>query len=348
MPRDYYEILGVPRSASDDDIRKAHRRLARKFHPDVNKATDATTKFSEAQEAYDILSDKEKRKRYDQFGHAGVSNGATDPYAGGGPFRGAGSRGGSRGSGSGGGPGTRSGPGTSSGGWAGGEGGQWTDIDPENFETIFGDLFGSRGRPGRSGSHASGRTPTPSVGDDIEHTITAPFAVAALGGSESIRITLPDGATQSIEVRIPAGVKPGSKLRVKGKGQPGGSGGPAGDLILTVQVGEHPWFRRDGLDLSLEVPITIAEAALGTVIEVPLLKGSVKLKVPPGTSSGARLRAKGKGISDAKGEAGDFYATIKIVAPESVTDDERVLLDEMNARLPNPRASTRWAGEVGL
>jgi DnaJ-class molecular chaperone len=333
MARDYYEILGVPRNASDEDIRKAHRRLARKYHPDVNKAPDAAAKFAEAQEAYDVLSDKEKRKRYDQFGHAGVTGG--DPFAGsGGPFRGA--RGGRPG-------------GTTGGPFAGGDGGQWSDMDPEAFDTIFGDLFGARGGRGRTaGPRAAGRAAAPSAGDDIEHVVAVPFAVAANGGTESVRLTLADGTTQSIEVRIPPGTKHETKLRVKGRGRPGAHGGPPGDLILVVHVGEHPWFRRDGLDLLLEVPISIAEAALGTVVEVPLMKGTVKLRVPPGTASGAKLRAKGKGLVDAKGDAGDFYAIVRIVPPEHLTPEEKAALEAMLERHPNPRAATLWADDVGL
>lgn len=340
MPRDYYEVLGVSRSANDEEIRKAHRKLARKYHPDVNKAADAATKFAEAQEAYDVLSDADKRKRYDQFGHAGVSSsggGAAggDPFGGANPFAG-GFRGGPAG------PGGRQRSAT----WSSGDGGGgWSDVDPDTFDTVFGDLFGSR-RGGRPGKAARGAAPA--VGEDIEHTLVVPFGIAAIGGSESVRLTLGDGSTQSIDVKIPAGIKPGSKLRIKGKGRAGSHGGPAGDLILIIQVGEHPWFRRDGLDLLLDVPISIAEAALGTILEVPLFKGSVKLKVPAGTASGAKLRAKGKGLVDAKGEAGDFYAIIKIVAPESLTAEEKRAMEALHARLPNPRAATLWAEEIGL
>ncbi|MBL9120424.1 MAG: DnaJ domain-containing protein [Phycisphaerae bacterium] len=340
MPRDYYDVLGVSRTASPDEIRKAHRKLARKLHPDVNKAPDAAAKFAEAQEAYDVLSDTEKRKRYDQFGHAGVG-GATggasgsDPFGGQNPFRGgpfSGTGGQQRGR-----------PNT----WSSGDGGGWSDVDPETFDTVFGDLFGSR-RGGRGQRPGARSAAAPSVGEDLEHTLTIPFAVAALGGSESVRLTLGDGSTQSIDVKIPIGIRPGSKLRIKGKGKGGSHGGPPGDLILIINVGDHPWFRRDGLDLLLDVPITVAEAALGTILEVPLLKGTVKLKVPPGTSSGAKLRAKGKGLIDAKGEAGDFYAVIRIVAPEAITADEKKLFEALQERLPNPRAATLWAEDVGL
>lgn len=333
MARDYYEILGVSRTATSDEIRKAHRKLARKFHPDVNKATDASSKFAEVQEAYDVLSDAEKRKRYDQFGHAGVSGAANG--GGGDPF-------GGMGGGMGGGP-FRQGP--HRGTWSSGDGPGWGEVDQDTMDSIFGDLFGSR-RAGRAAAkgHARGAA---QAGEDIEHTITVPFAVAAFGGSESLSLTAPDGSRQSIDLKIPAGIKTGAKMRVKAKGQAGRAGGPPGDLIITVTVGEHPWFRRDGLDLYLDVPITIVEAALGAVLEVPLLKGTVKLKVPPGASSGAKLRAKGKGIADAKGEAGDFYAVIKIVAPETLGPEERASLERIGQHLPNPRSSTAWAEELG-
>ncbi len=331
MARDYYEILGVHRTATADEIRKAHRKLARKFHPDVNKAADAAAKFAEVQEAYDALSDPDKRKRYDQFGHAGVNGAAAG--AGGDPFAGAGM---------GGGP-FRQGP--FKGTWSGGDSPGFGDIDQDTMDSIFGDLFGSR-RSGRGGGRGGQQRPAPQVGEDIEHTLQVPFAVAAFGGSESLHVTAPDGSRQSIDLKIPPGVKSGAKLRVKGKGQPGRGGAPTGDLIITVQVGEHPWFRREGLDLYLDVPISIVEAALGAVIEVPLLRGTVKLKVPPGTSSGAKLRAKGKGIADSKNETGDFYAVIRVMAPESLSPDDRALLERLGQHLPNPRESTAWSGEL--
>ncbi|MFO0828028.1 MAG: DnaJ C-terminal domain-containing protein [Phycisphaerales bacterium] len=328
MPRDYYEVLGVSRTATADEIRKAHRRLARKYHPDVSKAPDSTKKFAEVQEAYDVLGDADKRKLYDQFGHAGVHGhpgaapgGAAEagPFGAGGPFR--------------------QGPFRTT--WSSGDASGWSD-DAEAFDSVFGDLFGSR--RGRAGGRST--RPTPQEGDDIEHTVSIPFTVAASGGTESLRMTRADGTSQQLDVKIPAGINSGAKMRIKGKGQTGRSGGPPGDLILIVHVAEHPWFRRDGLDLYLDVPITIVEAALGAVLEVPLLKGSVKLRVPAGTSSGAKLRAKGKGIADAKGETGDFYAVVRVVAPEKLSDADRAMLEKLGATLPNPRAETPWAGEV--
>lgn len=334
MPRDYYEILGVSRGASAEELRKAHRKLARTLHPDVNKAPDAAARFSELQEAYDVLSDTEKRARYDQFGHAGVSG--ADPFAGGGgagPFR----------HNSGQSSGQKSGRAT----WTPGEaGGFGADVDAEAFESIFGDLFGARRGGGARGPRGPRSAPQP--GEDVEHAVTLPFAVAAKGGVETIRLRRADGSVQSIDVRIPAGIAAGAKLRVRGKGEPGRNGGPDGDLIVHIEVGEHPWFRREGLDLLLEVPISIVEAALGTVIEVPLLQGSVKLKVPAGTSSGAKLRAKGKGIVDAKGDAGDFYAVVRIVAPDPTRLDEteRAQLAALGERLGHPRSDAAWADDI--
>ncbi|MBX3354643.1 MAG: DnaJ domain-containing protein [Phycisphaeraceae bacterium] len=332
MARDYYEVLGIDRGASADDIRKAHRKLARKLHPDVNKAADAQARFAEIQEAYDILSDEEKRKRYDQFGHAGVSGAAAA-----GP--GTGARGASAGSPFGG-------------------AGQWQDVDPETFESIFsnfGDFFSARGGSsdarsgaGRQGARSGSRGGAwpggggwsggaPNQGADVEAETTVAFETAALGGRQSLRLRGVQGRDEEIELKIPAGLSDGTRMRLRGKGHPAPGGGTPGDLVVTVRVTPHPWFRREGLDIILGVPLTIAEASLGTSVTVPLLQGSVTLKVPPGARSGRRLRVKGKGITDAKGVCGDFYAELQIVAPETLTAEDRDALEAMSARLPDPR-----------
>ena len=328
MARDYYEILGVARGASQDEIRKAHRRLVRTLHPDVNKGPDAAAKFAEVQEAYDILSDEQKRGRYDQFGHAGVRSGA-DAAAGAG-FGGGGAQ------------------------------GSWQQVDPETFQSIFenfGDLFGAGGRGGagaRGGRRAGGRGPgagfgfssrgepwshEPSgPGADAEAETTIAFETAALGGSSSISLRSPGGSSEHIDVKIPAGIADGARMRVRGKGHPSPGGGARGDLVLTVRVAPHPWFRREDLDVVLEVPLTIAEAALGASIEVPLLRGSATLKVPPGVSSGRRLRIRGKGITDARGRSGDFHAELSITAPSDLDADDRAALEGLGKHLPDPRA----------
>jgi DnaJ-class molecular chaperone len=317
MPRDYYEILGVPRSASDEDIKSAHRKLVRKLHPDVNKAPDASAKFAEVQEAYDVLSDTSKRQAYDQYGHAGVGPGAT----GGGGRRGAGT-----------------GPAS------------WGEVDPESFDSIFGDLFGGgRGGRGTRGPRAprGDRGMPPMPGEDLEMEITVPFSTAAAGGTQGIGYTGPSGVRETVDLKIPKGFPDGGRMRIKDKGEAGSFGGPPGDLIVTVKIAPHPWFTRDGLDLSIEVPITFVEATLGTTVELPLLEGTVKLKVPPGTASGSRLRAKGKGIVNAAGEAGDYYAVLKVVADAStLAEEDRAALARMGERLPDPRAATPWGRDL--
>lgn len=307
--RDHYDVLGVPRSAGADEIRSAHRRLARQYHPDLNKDPGAGERFNEVQRAYEILSDPEKRKKYDQFGDAAFE------------------------------------PGAGPGGPGGASGASWQEMDPEAMRDIFGDMFGDAFGGGTGGGRrrGRGRAPRPTQGPDREFELALGFAVAANGGTEQLKLRSSDGSVETIDVKVPAGVADGSKLRVRGRGESGFHGGPRGDLILTVRVGAHPWFVRDGLDLSVDVPITIAEAALGATVEVPLLKGRVKLKVPPGTSSGAKLRVRGKGITDAKGASGDLYAVISIAAPKELGDADRTSLESLAARLPDPRAALAWA-----
>ena len=197
---------------------------------------------------------------------------------------------------------------------------------------------------GRGARPRAQRTPGPQRGADLTHAIQVPFMVAAKGGTEQIRIARSDGESETVQVKIPAGIEPGSKLRLKGKGQPGARGGEAGDLILTIEAGPHPWFRRDGLDLQLDVPITIVEAALGATVTVPLLEKTADLRIPPGTSSGKMVRIKGQGITNAAGKAGDFYAVIQIVAPaaSTLTENDRETLRGLSARLKNPRSGANW------
>ena len=320
--RDLYDVLGVGRTASAEEIRRAHRKLAREYHPDVNKAADAAKRFGEIQAAYDVLSDPEQRKQYDQFGHAGVGaapgggSGARRTYtwqSGGGP--------GPQDSGS---------------------------IDPESFADIFEQFFGRGGSPVDFGAHAgtrggprtASRQHRPQPVADAQHTLNVSFMTAALGGTEQLRLSHGD-IVETIDVKIPAGVQAGAKLRVRGKGYPAPGG--RGDLILTIEVGPHPLFRRDGLDLIIDVPITIVEAALGATVNVPLLSGSVEMKIPPGASSGRKLRIKGKGIVDAGGRRGDFYAVIQIEAPEHLSKVDQEQLQNLGSRLKKPRESGPWA-----
>lgn len=322
MDRDLYEILGVSRTASADEIRRAHRKLVRELHPDVNKAPDAAAQFAQVQEAYDILSDTDKRARYDQFGIAGVRGGAA-----------------------GGAPGTPPGGDPFGGGPFGGGQGQWQNIDPGTFEEIFGSVFGGgRGRSSRKGSGFGGgsRGPQPEQGANLNVEETIDFTTAALGGTRSFRLQHTD---QTVEVKIPAGVQDGAKLAVRGKGGAGSHGGPPGDLIITLRVAPHPWLRREGNDLLMDVPLSLTEAALGTTVKVPLLEGSVTLRIPAGVRSGQKLRVKGKGIRAAKsasGAAGDFYAVLQIEAPKELSARQKSLLEELAAELPPVRTGNQW------
>ena len=307
--KDYYNVLGVERAAGADAIRKAYRRLAREFHPDVNTSSDAATRFAEVQEAYDVLSDAEKRKAYDRFGHAGVGVGQ--------------------------GPG-----GFGGGGWSGEYRG--SPFGAGDFSSVFEEMFGQRGGD-PFGRAAPGAVPA-RRGADLRHDLSVSFMTAALGGAESVRLNL-GSAPQTISVTVPPGIDSGARLRVKGKGSPGSDGGPAGDLILTVDVGLHPWFRREGLDVYITVPVTIVEASFGTAVTLPLLKGSVEVKIPPGASGGQKLRVKGKGLDNGRGERGDFYAIVQIVAADDLSEKGRELLRDLEAELKNPRESGPWAGD---
>ena len=320
MPRDFYEALGVPRTATADEIKRAHRKLVKEFHPDQNKSAGAAERFREVQEAYEVLSDEKKRGLYDQFGHAGVSGGGPG-------FEGA----------------PRGGAGPS---------GPWGNVSQENLEEIFGgmggfgDFFsgaagGRRGaRAGRGGAAGRGAgagfggfgEPGPPPADTIRETVD--FMTAALGGTRAITVS-GDGASGRIDLKIPAGVSSGSKLRVAGKGRGGG------DLLVEIDVAPHPWFRRDGLDILLDVPVTIAEASIGAKVDIPLLKGSVSLKIPAGTSSGRRIRVAGQGIVT-KSATGDFYAVLQIVAPTSLSAEDEASLRDIGTRLADPRLG-RWA-----
>jgi DnaJ-class molecular chaperone len=309
--RDYYEVLGVDRRATTDEIRKAYRRLAREHHPDVSTSDDAAERFAEIGRAHEVLSDPEKRKVYDRFGHAGVDAGAA--AGGDSPF-----------------------------------GGEWSPrgaggFDAADIGSIFEEMFGGRGASPFSGPP---RSHSPRKGADIEHTVTVSFRVAAEGGEERLRLGRARGHEETIHVKIPPGTDDGARLRVKGKGQPSTDGGPAGDLLLTVEVGRHPMLRREGLDLLIDVPVSIVEASLGADVEIPLLNGSATVKIPAGARSGQKLRIKGKGIQDARGHTGNFYAVIQIAAPGQLSPHARELLETLRGELKNPRESGRWA-DVG-
>jgi curved DNA-binding protein len=313
--RDYYEVLGVPRSADADQIKSAYRKLARKYHPDVNKSAGAPDKFKEATEAYEALSDPEKRKMYDRFGHA----------APGGPFGAKQTR------------------------WAGG--GQ------QRVSFKFGDFFGGgSGFAGMSlddildalrgggGSRRSSRR-RPRRGADSEHDLTLDFLQAVRGTTARVRVARPqpDGGDrrETIEVKIPPGVREGSRVRVRGQGQEGSRS--AGDLYMVLHVRPHPYFRREGDDIYVHVPVSLAEAALGAKVDVPTLDGIGTVTIPPGTASSKRLRLRGKGVARPGKPPGDQYVVIEIVPPKRLTGRQEELLRQLQELdSPSPRAECPW------
>lgn len=327
--RDYYAVLGVSKSATQDEIRKAYRKLARQYHPDVNKSPDAQARFTEVQAAYDVLGDEQKRRQYDQYGDAGEAGPSG--------FR----------------PGAR---GTYTWTNVGGGGGPAPDIDFDDLGSMFETFFGARGAGAGFGSARAGsRRPRaqrqPVQAEEVHRDLQISFMTAAKGGEERVRISV-DGQPRTIDVTIPRAIEDGAKLRIRNAGAPPGAVGP--DLILTVKVGTHPLFRRGeglqtgrGLDLFLDLPLTVAEATLGAEVAVPTLDGPVvELTVPPGTASGTRLRVRGRGLEDAKGRRGDLYCVVKVVPPDgrALDDQERAILAKLSTRVGNLRSGPNWPG----
>ena len=315
--RDPYTILGVAKAASEADIKKAFRALAKKHHPDTHPGdAGAAKRFQEISGAYDILGDKEKRAKFDrgEIDAAGNPRG-FDPRAQGfqgGPFGGMGGGGREQHF-------EWSGPGAGTGGEA---------AQGFRAEDIFADLFGGRGGGGR-------RRTQPQPGEDFAFELTVGFEEAAKGGTR--RLSLPDG--REIDVRIPAGLKDGQQIRLKGQGGPGHNGGPAGDVRMTVSVASHPWFTREGNNLKMDLPVTLNEAVLGGSITVPTLTGPVTLKVPAGSNSGSVLRLKGKGIA-AKPHHGDLYVRLVVTLPDKADADLRKFAEGWKAHY-DPRAKMK-------
>ncbi|RJP32271.1 MAG: hypothetical protein C4547_14135 [Phycisphaerales bacterium] len=293
---DYYKILGVSKDADDATIRRAYRRLAKQYHPDRNSSPDAVRKFKEVQEAHAVLSDPEKRKQYDRFGRAAVGGVSSGPrgervYT-----------------------------------W-GGE----SQINMDDLEDLFA-AFGGRGGGNRAsifdqifGGRGRGPSQEPAQrGQDLEQTVDLTFDQALHGASVSV--TLHDGGSgrrQTLDVKIPPGVADGQKIRLRGKGQPGAGGGPPGDLHLICRVEPHPVFGRHGDDIHCTVDVSVTDAVLGGRIEVPTLEGPVQMTVPPGSSSGARLRLRDRGAPRPDGTRGSQVVTLRVVVPTGLEPEER-------------------------
>ncbi|GAA4407719.1 molecular chaperone DnaJ [Quisquiliibacterium transsilvanicum] len=362
--RDYYEVLGVAKNASDDELKKVYRKLAMKHHPDRNPDDKASEgKFKEVKEAYEVLSDPKKRELYDRFGHAGV-----DPNA--------------------------------AGGFGGGQGGPggFSDV----FGDIFGDIFGAAAgaRGGRSnvyrgadlrysmeitleqaaGGHTTeirvpswescevceGSGAKPGTKPKTCHTCGGQGQVRMQQGFFSIQQTCPtchgsgkvvpdpcgtcDGVgrvrkTKTLEVKIPAGIDDGMRIRSGGNGEPGVNGGPPGDLYVEIHVKEHQVFQRDGDDLHCEIPISITTAALGGKVEVPTLAGRAEIELPEGTQSGKTFRLRGKGIKGVRSSyPGDLYVHVALETPVRLSDKQKKLLRELDASLQDPKHSPQTKG----
>jgi DnaJ-class molecular chaperone len=319
--RDPYAVLGVGKTASADEVKKAYRKLAKKYHPDQNKNDPkAQEKFAEISSAYEIVGDDKKRAQFDrgEIDAEGKPRGFEGFGAGpAGGFR----RGGAQQGGfehfefdlGGGGPFGRAG--------AGGGAGKAGGFDPGDFF----DLFGARG----------GRTRAPQRGQDIAETVTISLVDAARG--TSARVALATGKT--LDVAIPAGIEDGKQIRLKGQGQPGQGGGPAGDAMVTVKVARHPFFRVEGRDIRLDLPLTLYEAVLGGNVEVPTLSGKVEMAVPAGSNGGRTMRLRGKGLPASDGKpAGDLLVTLRIVLPDGANPDLEDLMRQWKADKPyDPR-----------
>ena len=315
--RDFYNILGVARSASANEIKRAYRRLAKEYHPDRNSDPAAEAKFKEVQDAYGVLSDAKKREEYDRFGEAAVGHWQTAP-----------------------------------GGQRVYEWGGGTRINGEDLEDLF-SAFGGGAGPKASvfdQFFGGGRAqPGPQRGADEEHRISLSFDQVVHGAVIGVAIESRGGnRKETLDVKIPPGVEDGQRIRLAGKGHPGRHGGQPGDFFLVCRVPKHAYFRREGPDLYVDVPVSITEAALGASIEVPAVDGRTTVKLPPGTPSGAKLRLGGRGLQKRGGNGrGDAYVVIKIVPPVTLTDAQQALITQLNdTKLPDPREACPWNREA--
>jgi len=312
--KDYYQVMGVPRTASQDEIKRAYRKLARKYHPDVSKEKDAEEKFKELQEANEVLKDPEKRAAYDQLGANWRQGQDFRPP----PDWGKGFEFSSRESG----------------------GGQ-----PGEFSDFFSELFGSRSPFGRSAGHTQGRRGFAAAGQDHAARVEIDLEDAFRGGGRTIELRAPeltpDGHVvvkpRTLRVSIPAGVTEGQQIRLAGQGSPGLGGGPAGDLFLEINVRPHPRFRLDGRDVTTTLPVAPWEAALGETVSVPTLGGAVEMKLPAGARAGQKLRLRGRGLPGTP--PGDQFVVLKIVLPPD-SPKVRQLFEQMKREIPfDPRAA---------
>ncbi|MBX3206993.1 MAG: J domain-containing protein [Labilithrix sp.] len=324
MADDFYSVLGVPKDAGADAIKKAYRKLARDLHPDKNPGNkDAETRFKAVNRAYETLHDPKKRGLYDEFGEEALREGFDADKArayrqwqsqGGNGFRGG----------------------------AGGFGGGRT----VNLEDLFGGAY-TRGAEGDLGDLFGRRRRGPMKGQDLEQEITVDFETAVRG--TTLQLRRPDSA-ETVTVRIPPGADEGSRVRIPGQGGQSPNGGPSGDLVLVIHVRPHPLFKREGDDLHLEVPIRVSEAVRGTKVKVPTFEGAVSVKVPPSTQSGTVLRVRGKGVSRKGRPQGDLYIRFMVHVPQPRSDRDAAELDRVVdelARLEDPNLRQHLDVDLG-
>lgn len=314
MAKDYYSMLGVAKAATAAEIGKAFKKLARKYHPDVNPGDKkAEEKFKDISEAYEVLSNKDKRKKYDTYGSAdfegfpGGGYSRTYTYN---PFEGGQAK------------------------YGGG-------FNVDDLSDIFGDLFGMGGvqakrKRGYGKTYRPAYQKVPSKGKDLHFSIDLDFLDALKGCEKKIRLS--NGVT--FKVKIPAGVSDGSKIRLAGKGEPGLFGGAAGDLFIEPKIKSHPHFRRKGNDIEIDLPITLTEAIEGGKVKVPIIDGSVEMKIPAGSQSGQKMRLKGKGVKDLKTKArGDQYVIFQVKLPDKLdAKTKEEILKGIKGKEKNPRA----------
>ena len=296
-----YSVLGVSRDADEESIKKAYKRLARKYHPDVSKEPDADERFKEVNAAFDILKDPEKKRMYDTFG---TTEGPPPGFGGGGPGFGPGGPGGPFG-----------------GGFESHFEGGGVDL-----EDVLSSMFGAGG-PGFGRRTARGR--------DQRTTLDLDPMLAITGGETTVVVARGGGQRDTLRVRIPAGVEDGKSLRLRGQGAPPPGGGPAGDLLITLRIPEHPLLRRRGRDLELDVPITVGEAVNGAEVVVPTPTGDVRVRVPAGASNGQKLRLRGRGVQADEGK-GDLYLILRPELPPVEGEGARAAIDALEQLYPGP------------
>jgi molecular chaperone DnaJ len=294
--RDYYNVLGVSKDASEKEIKKAYKKLAMKYHPDKNPGdSSAEASFKEVKEAYEVLTDASQRRQYDQFGHAGAQGGGFGGF----------------------------------GGQGRSHGGGFEDIfgdafgqRRQGFGGGFEDIF-SQGRA---------RQPRPQKGQDVEFSVTIDFVEAVQGAEKVVELPV-NGEQKKINVKIPKGIKNEEKIRFSGKGGPGSHGGPAGNMFIKIIIRPHAFLEREENDLICNSEIDIVTAALGGELEVQALDNRFKLKIPAGTQNGRKFKVTGKGVTSRQGNTGDLLVKIKVITPTNLTDEQRTLLEQFQATL---------------